>query len=136
MSQADIKVFVTALCHDGMGNYLMARRGPKARDRVGYWEFGGGTVEFGETFEQTLVREMEEEFDVIPFALQQLAARDFINDTSHWVGIFYRGQVDRHSVKIMEPVHETIDWFRLDSLPEPMIPGDREWILSCSNHFD
>ncbi len=130
MDTPRIKIFVSALCHDGAGNFLMARRSEKARDNVGRWEFGGGTLEFGETLEGALVREMKEEFDVVPFNVRQLEARSFIGSTSHWVGVFFVAQVDRDSVKIMEPVHDEISWFTLDTLPTEMIAGGREWIQS------
>lgn len=130
MDTPRIKIFVTALCHDGAGNFLMARRSEEARDNVGSWEFGGGTVEFGETLEQALVREMKEEFDVVPFNLKQLETRSFISDNAHWVGVFFVGEVKREEVKNMEPAHDQIDWFRLDALPEPMIADGREWVES------
>lgn len=131
MKEPIIKIFVSALCHDGAGNLLMAKRGEGARDNVGRWEFGGGTVEFGETFEEALVREMKEEFNAIPFNIKQLETRSFISETSHWVGVFFVAEVKRGEVKNMEPaVHEEIGWFTLDQLPQDMISGDRVWVES------
>jgi len=131
MDTPPIKIFVSALCHDGAGNLLMAKRGEGARDNVGRWEFGGGTVEFGETFEEALVREMKEEFNAIPFNIKQLETRSFIGERSHWVGVFFVAEAKREEVKNMEPaVHEEIDWFTLDTLPKEMISGDREWVES------
>ncbi len=95
MNTPPIKVFVSALCHDGAGNFLMARRSEKARDNVGRWEFGGGTLEFGETLEQALLREYKEEFGVFPFNVRQLEVRNFLSNTSHWIGVFFVAQVDR-----------------------------------------
>ena len=44
------------------GRTLMVRRiDRKADDPIGWWEFPGGTMEFGETAEATLVREYREE---------------------------------------------------------------------------
>ncbi len=45
---------------DGQGRVLLAQRG-KGRSMAGLWEFPGGKVQTGETPEQALVRELEEE---------------------------------------------------------------------------
>ena len=48
---------------DYQGKILIAQR---RRDKSlgGFWEFPGGKIEAGETHEQTLVREIYEEFDI------------------------------------------------------------------------
>ena len=48
---------------DYQGKILIAQR---RRDKSlgGLWEFPGGKIEAGETHEQTLVREIREEFDI------------------------------------------------------------------------
>lgn len=44
------------------GKALILRRADiKTDDEIGWWEFAGGTLEFGENPEQTLVREYREE---------------------------------------------------------------------------
>ena len=45
------------------GRFLAAKR-PSGRSWAGYWEFPGGKQEAGETIEQTLTREMEEELGI------------------------------------------------------------------------
>ena len=59
-----IGIVVATFCHDGQGNYVMMKRSPKSRDSHGFWDFGGGTVEFGEKLEDTLVCELKEEFGI------------------------------------------------------------------------
>jgi 8-oxo-dGTP diphosphatase len=49
---------------DADGRVLLAQR-PEGKPMAGLWEFPGGKVEAGETPEQTLIRESEEELGII-----------------------------------------------------------------------
>jgi 8-oxo-dGTP diphosphatase len=48
---------------DADGRVLLAQR-PEGKPMAGLWEFPGGKVEAGETPEQTLIRESEEELGI------------------------------------------------------------------------
>ena len=114
-----VRVFVSAICHDGAGKILMGKRGGQARDRHGEWEFGGGTVEEGETLEMALRRETKEEFGAELLSLQQLHTHQFIRESGNWIGVFYLAQVDPTEVHIAEPVYDEISWFSPEEIPQP-----------------
>ena len=60
------KVVLVAACAmiDADGRVLLAER-PEGKTMAGLWEFPGGKVEPGEQPEQTLIRELNEELDVV-----------------------------------------------------------------------
>ena len=54
-------ITIVFICHDGGGNFLMAKRSKNCRDEQGNWDIGGGSLEFSENILDTLKREIEEE---------------------------------------------------------------------------
>ncbi|HLO68107.1 MAG TPA: NUDIX domain-containing protein [Holophaga sp.] len=62
-----------ALIEDG-GRFFVQRRDPAARRFPGLWEFPGGKAEPGEDPREALLRELREELDWEPAALEALPA--------------------------------------------------------------
>ena len=120
-----VAVTVSYVCHDGKGNYLMNKRGKNARDEHGNWDFGGGGLEFNESVEECLVKEIKEEFGVEPINYSFLGYLDmfrkFEGKDTHWLSLEFLVLVDRSKVINGEPhKFDEIGWFRLDNLPTPL----------------
>ena len=60
------KIVLVAACAliDADGRVLIAQR-PAGKPMAGLWEFPGGKVEDGETPEQSLIRELQEELGIV-----------------------------------------------------------------------
>jgi 8-oxo-dGTP pyrophosphatase MutT (NUDIX family) len=111
------------VCHDGAGRILLARRGAGARDEPGTWDCGAGALEFGETFEQAVAREVIEEYASPPLDIALLGVRNVVRDhpPSHWVAIVFAVRVDPAPVAIGEPhKFDELGWFTADALPSPL----------------
>ena len=61
-----IGVTVNFLVHDGNGRILLQKRSQQCRDEQGRWDIGGGAVEFGESLDDAVLRELREELNVTP----------------------------------------------------------------------
>jgi 8-oxo-dGTP pyrophosphatase MutT (NUDIX family) len=113
-------VSVVFVCHDGDGRILLARRGPGARDEPGSWDCGAGALEFGETFEQAVTREVGEEYATVPLEIELRGVRNVLRGDSHWVAVVFRVRVDPAKVSIGEPhKFDALGWYHPDGLPAP-----------------
>ncbi len=120
-----IGVGVSFYCHDGNGRFVMAKRGQNARDERGRWEMGGGGVEFGHTIEETLRKEIKEEYcaDVLEYEFlgYQDVHREHEGKPTHWITLNFKVRVDPAQVKNGEPhICDELRWVSTDALPEPL----------------
>ncbi|WP_436519651.1 NUDIX domain-containing protein [Actinoplanes sp. HUAS TT8] len=108
------------VCHDGAGRILLARRSAQARDEPGAWDCGAGALEFGETFEEAVTREVIEEYTAVPREIRQLGVRNVLraDPPSHWVAVVFSVRVDASEVRIGEPhKFDELTWCDPGDLP-------------------
>ena len=109
------------VCHDGRGKILLARRSARARDEPGAWDCGAGALEFGETFEAAVTREVTEEYAAPPLAIELLGVRNVLRPGTHWVAVVFAVRLDPAAARIGEPhKFDELGWFALDALPAPL----------------
>jgi len=118
-------VCVVYFCHDGEGNFVMAKRSSNCRDEHGSWDIGGGGIEFGDTIEDTIKKEIAEEYCTDVLNTEFLGYRDVHREhdgkKTHWIALDFKVLVDKEKVKNGEPhKFDEVKWFRLDNLPEAL----------------
>lgn len=118
-------VTVVYFCHDGKGNLVMAKRSNNTRDEHGTWDIGGGGVEFNETIENTLRKEIKEEYCTEVIETEFLGYRDVHRSKdgkpTHWIALDFKVLIDPKRVKIGEPhKFDDIGFFQMGKLPSPL----------------
>lgn len=118
-------ITIVFACHDRKGNYLLHKRSKNCRDEHGNWDIGGGGLEFGDTVEQTLRKEIREEYDTDVLDFEHLGYRDVHREhegvKTHWIALDFKVLIDRAKAKNGEPHKaDEIGWFALDAFPSPM----------------
>lgn len=113
-------------CHDGKGNLFLTKRSKNTRDEHGRWDPGGGGLKHGQSVEQSLIREVKEEYDAVPLRTDFIGYFDAFRETpdglpTHWLAMCFAVLVDPKEIKINEPeMVEDSGWFSMDALPEPL----------------
>lgn len=96
---------------------LITLRAKGAKNEAGKWEIPGGSVEFGETLEKALKREIKEELGIEIEVIELLDVCDHIipEENQHWVSPTYVCRIKKGTPKILEPDKcEKIGWFTLN----------------------
>lgn len=92
--------------------FLIAQRNLK-KSQGGFWEFPGGKVEKGETYEEALKREIKEEFDA------DIEVKEYVGENIHHYPekdiklIFYKAELLSNTIKLLE--HEDFRWITKES---------------------
>ncbi|MGA5298777.1 NUDIX domain-containing protein [Nucisporomicrobium flavum] len=116
-----VRVSCVFVCHDGNGRILLAKRSAAARDEPGTWDTGAGALEFGETFDDAVTREVREEYTATPQDITMLGVRNVVRPGSHWVALVFAVRVDPAVVRIGEPhKFDELEWFTVEALPSPL----------------
>lgn len=112
------------------GNILIARRGP-GRSQEGMWEFPGGKLEVGETFEQGLEREILEELGIGIKAIQHFGdslypySEGSIRLKAYW-SKWIEGDIQLHE-------HSEVKWVAFEELVSyEFAPADVQFQMSLS----
>lgn len=120
MSHAEAVLVVAALirrANDSQGRILVVRRGP-GQSGAGFWEFPGGKVDSGETPEEALIREIDEELSVAIKVESFLGENIFAYPAKTIRLQVYWAQMMAGDVRLSE--HDALKW----CLPEEIIESE------------
>ena len=103
------------------GKFLMQQR--KGAHGAGTWSVPGGHLEFGESFEDTAIREVKEEtsLDITNICFGAVTNDHFVEENKHYVTIWMISDWADGEEYITEPDKCVAQaWFTFDTLPTPL----------------
>ncbi|MDO8427748.1 MAG: NUDIX domain-containing protein [Candidatus Diapherotrites archaeon] len=133
-----IKVGVGALIQNEKKEILFLHRTNQVKNEPNQWGLPGGEVEFGETLEQALKREVMEEIGVkieverLLKVVDHFPPENVLSSNSegntfdqpepwlqHWVNPIFKTKIVQGIPKIMEPnKFSEMKWFKFEEIPE------------------
>ena len=105
---------------DRNGQFLLTSR-PQGKVYAGYWEFPGGKLEAGETVEQALRRELQEELGITIAAA--LPWKVEVMDYPHARVRLHFCKVFEWSGELQMREQQTMAWQQLPVAVTPVLPG-------------
>lgn len=119
-----IGVSAGALLINDNGEVFLSKRSKHAKNERGCWESPGGSVEFGETLEDAVKREIKEEYGAEIDVLEQFPAENHLipDEHQHWVATTFLVKFKKGEKPHIREKNKCdgVGWFSLDNLPSPL----------------
>ena len=119
-----IGVAVGAMMFNEKDELFITKRSQNCKNERGHWEIPGGSVEYGESLEDAVKREVKEEYGVDIDIVKQYPASNHVipADKQHWVPTTFIVKIKKGQIpRIMEPEKcDAVGWFSLGNLPSPL----------------
>ncbi len=125
-------LFVVCAVFQNNDNEILLIQRPKDKPMPGLWEFPGGKIEFGETPEQALIREIKEEIALKPTQFKSLAFVSHSYATFHIILLPYLVTEWSGELNLLEQQQGYI-WVDLKNMKEFSKPAASEKIIDYMN---
>ncbi len=113
---------VTAAVIKKNNKILVARRGAGEK-LAGLWEFPGGKLEEGETLQECLKRELEEEFGIMTKSGLEITSSIYKYEHGSFRIVALESTIVSGSIELR--VHDKVEWVDLNELLEvDLLPAD------------
>ena len=120
---------VTAAIIEQDNKILVARRAPREK-LAGFWEFPGGKLEEGETLQQCLERELEEEFGIITRSGKEITSSIYEYAHGSFKIVALESKIISGELDLR--VHDKIEWINIHELLSiELLPAD----ISIANYL-
>lgn len=127
----DRQIRATAAVIQREGRILVGLR-MKDDSYGGYWEFPGGKIEPGESTEECLKRELEEELAIDAEIGEQICV---VQPTPNFHLTVYHARILSGEPQLLE--HDELRWLRLEELPDlRMLPADKPVVATLMESQD
>lgn len=123
---------------DRCGAVLVLRRSQKEGFLPGIFALPGGKVEFGESPEMTIRREIAEETGLQVTDPVLLGARSYMTKegSQHNIELLYFVRLpNEESTVLLSDAHDEYRWIRADELPGLNLPNEDPIKVLLQNHF-
>lgn len=115
------------------GQVLLGKR--KGSHGAGEWAWPGGHLEFGESIEECVVREVAEETGLKVNPLHPLSVSNVIKYEKHYLDIQYLVAYVSGEPQVLEPEKvESWQWFPVDALPEPLFEMSKRGLTAYKDN--
>lgn len=105
------RCYVRAYIQNSDGQILFLKKTDNQKIAAGLWVLPGGAIEFGETPEVSLARELKEEINFDITKCELLGTDTRIISSTHWLGLFYKVYGNNDQICNMEPSkHSELVW--------------------------
>lgn len=118
--RVEVAVGIVLRQHEGQQQFLLGSR-PQGKPYAGYWEFPGGKIEAGESVEEALRREFEEELGITIGAAEiwRVTEHDYEHALVrlHWCKVRdWQGEFEMRE-------GQQVAWQTLQTTVGPILPG-------------
>ncbi len=125
--------------------FLLTRRSSAKKIWPNHWHCVSGSIEKGESPQEAIIREAEEEIglkikEVKLVTTMFIVENDYFNSANKYYGVelFFLADLpyDQEPINAEPLKQDAMDWFYIDKLPSPMIPGVKFGLESYFNNLN